>query len=100
MDNKSMRNFAVWALIITLFLVMISVSQNSLQASSVPTEYTYSELTTKAAAGEIQSATIDDTEGKITGETTEDKPFEVNGPIYHSEKTIEMFQANLSLIHI
>ena len=94
MDNKSMRNFAVWALIITLFLVMISVSQNSLQASSVPTEYTYSELTTKAAAGEIQSATIDDTEGKITGETTEDKPFEVNGPIYQSEKTIEMFQEN------
>ena len=94
MDNKSMRNFAVWALIITLFLVMISVSQNSLQASSVPTEYTYSELTKKAAAGEIQSATIDDTEGKITGETTEDKPFEVNGPIYQSEKTIEMFQEN------
>ena len=89
-----MRNFAVWALIITLFLVMISVSQNSLQASSVPTEYTYSELTKKAAAGEIQSATIDDTEGKITGETTEDKPFEVNGPIYQSEKTIEMFQEN------
>ncbi len=94
MDNKSMRNFAVWALIITLFLVMISVSQNSLQASSIPTEYTYSELTKKAAAGEIQSATIDDTEGKITGETTEDKPFEVNGPIYQSEKTIEMFQEN------
>jgi len=94
MDNKSMRNFAVWALIITLFLVMISVSQNSLQASSVPTEYTYSELSTKAAAGEIQSATIDDSEGKITGKTTEDKPFEVNGPQYQSDNTIEMFQEN------
>ena len=94
MDNKSMRNFGVWALIITLFLVMITMSQNSLQGVSTPTEYTYSELTTKAQAGEIQEATISDSEGKITGTTTEDKPFEVNGPLYQSEKTIEMFQQN------
>ena len=94
MDNKSMRNFAVWALIITLFLVMISVSQNSLQAASAPTQYTYSELINKAEAGEIQEALIADTDGKITGKTTEDKPFEVNGPVYQSEKTIEMLEAN------
>ena len=94
MDNKSMRNFAVWALIITLFLVMISVSQNSLQAASAPTQYTYSELIKKAEAGEIQEALIADTDGKITGKTTEDKPFEVNGPVYQSEKTIEMLEAN------
>jgi len=89
-----MRNFAVWALIVTLFLVMISVSQTSLQPGSTPTEYTYSELSQKAATGEIQEATISDADGKITGKTTEDKPFEVNGPVYQSDKTIEMFQAN------
>jgi len=89
-----MRNFAVWALIVTLFLVMISVSQTTLQAGNGPVEYTYSELSKKAAAGEIQSAIIADTDGKITGKTTEDKSFEVNGPVYQSEKTIEMFEAN------
>ena len=89
-----MRNFGVWALIITLFLVMISVSQTSLQAGSAPTEYTYSELTKKAVEGEIASAVISDAEGKITGKTNEDRPFVVNGPTYQSSKTIEMFQAN------
>ena len=94
MDNKSMRNFGVWALIITLFLVMISVSQTSLQANGGPTSYTYSELIEKSEAGEIKSALIADTDGKITGKTTEDKSFEVNGPVYQSEVTIEMFEAN------
>ena len=89
-----MRNFAVWALIITLFLVMISVSQTSLQAGSAPTEYTYSELTKKATAGEISSAVISDAEGKITGKTNEDRPFVVNGPQYQSDNTIQMFEAN------
>jgi len=89
-----MRNFAVWALIVTLFLVMITVSQTTLQTTSGPVEYTYSELGKKAASGEIQSAKISDAEGKITGKTTEDKQFVVNGPIYQSDKTIEMFEAN------
>ena len=94
-----MRNFGVWALIITLFLVMISVSQTSLQAGSAPTEYTYSELTKKAVEGEIASAVISDAEGKITGKTNEDRPFVVNGPTYQSSKTIEMFQANNCLLY-
>ena len=94
MDNKSMRNFGVWALIITLFLVMITMSQNSLQGVSTPTEYTYSELREKAQAGEIQDAIIDETEGKIIGKTTDGKDFEVHGPIYRSDNTIEMFQEN------
>ena len=93
MDNKSTRNFAVWALIITLFLVMTTLSQGSLQSTSAPTSYTYSELVEKTEAGEIKSALIADTDGKITGETTEGKAFEVNGPIYQSEKIVEVFEA-------
>ncbi len=94
MDNKSMRNVAVWGLIITLFLVMITMSQSTLQADGGPTSYTYSELVKKSAAGEIEEALIADTDGKITGKTTEGKNFVVNGPVYQSEQTIKMFEAN------
>jgi len=64
--NISMRNLAIWTLIVTMFLVMISVSQNSLQ----PTQnsvMTYSELTKEVQGGAITSAEIDSDSGVIVG---------------------------------
>ena len=92
--NNNTRNFAVWALILTLFLVMITVSQNTLSPANTPIEYTYSEMGDKVKSGEIAEAQISDDEGKIVGKTSEGKAFTANAPRYQSDKTIELFEEN------
>ena len=93
MSNNT-RNFAVWALILTLFLVMITVSQNTLSPTSAPINYTYSELADKVRAGEIAEAKVSDDEGKITGKTSNGDAFITNAARYQSDKTIELFDEN------
>ena len=92
--NVNMKNLAVWALIITMFLVMLQVSSTSMQAANAPTELTYSEMVEKAKSGAIAEAQIDSDGGKITGTTTDDKKFTVNAPRFESEKTQELFEEN------
>ena len=92
--NNNTRNFAVWALILTLFLVMITVSQNTLSPANTPIEYTYSEMGDKVKSGEIAEVQISDDEGKIVGKTSEGKAFTANAPRYQSDKTIELFEEN------
>jgi cell division protease FtsH len=92
--NVNMKNLAVWALIITMFLVMLSVSSNSMKAASAPTELTYSEMVQKAKAGEISKAEIDSDGGKITGTTSTDQAFVVNSPRFESEATQTLFEEN------
>ena len=77
--NSNMRNFAMWALIITMFMVMITMSQNSFQ-SAPENKYSFSELETKLESGEIaiQSASIDEAGGLITGKLANGDPFKVN----------------------
>ncbi len=75
--NSNMRNLAMWALVIMMFMVMISVSQNSFQ-SQPENKYTFSELEEKVEAGEIKSATIDEAGGLITGTLSNDEPFKAN----------------------
>ncbi len=88
--NISMRNLAIWTLIVTMFLVMISVSQNSLQ----PTQnsvMTYSELTKEVQGGAITSAEIDSDSGVIVGKLSNGDPFRVVGARY-SDKPAELFE--------
>jgi cell division protease FtsH len=92
--NVNMKNLAVWALIITMFLVMLQVSSSSMRAATAPTELTYSEMVEKAKGGAIAKAQIDSDGGKITGETTDNQKFTVNAPRFESEKTQELFEEN------
>ncbi|WP_026941931.1 ATP-dependent zinc metalloprotease FtsH [Hellea balneolensis] len=76
--NMNMKNLAVWALIITMFLVMVQVSSTSMNAASAPNEYTFTELEEVVASGQIAEAEINEAEGLITGTTTDEKPFKAN----------------------
>ena len=76
--NVNMKNLAVWALIITMFLVMLQVSSTSMKSANAPTEYTFSELEQVVAAGSIAEAEVNEAEGLITGKTTDDKSFKAN----------------------
>jgi len=89
--NTNMRNLAMWALVITMFIMMISVSQNSFEVTT-ENKYSYSELENKVAAGEIASAEIDEASGFIAGETTDGKKFTANTSRIE-DRAGEMFEA-------
>ena len=76
--NMNMKNLAVWALIITMFLVMLQVSSTSMNSASAPNEYTFTQLEEVVANGTIAKAEINEAEGLITGETTDNKTFKAN----------------------
>ncbi|MBL4869630.1 MAG: ATP-dependent zinc metalloprotease FtsH [Robiginitomaculum sp.] len=76
-----MRNIGLWAVILLMFLVVISVSQNSLKPAESNVVKTY-ELIEAIEAGEIGSMLIDAHNDKITGKFNNGKPFEANGVIY------------------
>ncbi len=90
--NNNMRNMAMWALVITMFIVMISMSQNSFQAPS-ETPMKYSELVDKVEAGQIKMAEIDSDQGYVSGETMDGKKFKVNSGRYNEEPQ-KLFEAN------
>ena len=90
--NMNMRNFAMWALVITMFFVMITVSQSSFQAPA-ETAIKYSELVEKAKAGQIKEAEIDSDKGFVAGETTDGVKFKVNSGRYNEEPQ-RLFEAN------
>lgn len=90
--NINMRNLAIWALVITMFLLMISVSRNSMQPANTES-VTYSQLVEQVEAGKIKNAVIDDATGKISGETSTGEKFTVQGPVY-SDLPEEMFAEN------
>jgi len=70
-DNQmQMRNFALWALIIAMFVMMISVSQNSLQPAKTD-EITYSEFKDAVEANKIKTVNVDRRLAVIAGETTD-----------------------------
>ncbi len=90
--KMSMRNLAMWALIVTMFLVMISVSQNSLQPVQ-NSEMSYSELTQQVKNGTIVKAEIDSDSGLIVGTLSDGKAFKAIGARY-SDKPAELFEEN------
>jgi len=72
-----MRNFALWALVITLFMIMISVSQNSMNPAKSDA-MTSSEFMVAAETGKIKESHVDLDNYTITGKTTDDKDFKAN----------------------
>ena len=76
-----MRNIGLWAIILLMFLVVISVSQNSLKPSQDNVIKTH-EFNQAITNGTIDSALIDVQSDKITGKFSDGKTFEVNSVIY------------------
>jgi len=92
--NINMKNLAVWALIITMFLVMLQVSSTSMKSANAPTELTYSEMVEKVEAGQVAEAKIENDGAKIVGKTSDDKSFVVNGARFETEPLQELFGEN------
>ena len=67
--KKNNKNIVVWGLVITMFLIMMQVSSNTIKSSSAPNEYTFSQLESEVASSKIAEAEINEAEGLITGET-------------------------------
>ena len=80
MNNTQLRNLAVWGLVVALFLLMLTMSQNSLQSGPEERNLTYSELITQAENGEIQSVQYDQSASVMRGETASGEAFQVVVP--------------------
>jgi cell division protease FtsH len=76
--KKNNKNIVVWGLVITMFLIMMQVSSNTIKSSSAPNEYTFSELESEVASSKIAEAEINEAEGLITGQTADGKRFRAN----------------------
>ena len=76
--KKNNKNIVVWGLVITMLLIMMQVSSNTIKSSSAPNEYTFSELESEVASSKIAEAEINEAEGLITGETADGKRFRAN----------------------
>ena len=72
-----MRNFALWAVIITVFVLMISISRNSMQ-SQKNTGITSSEFETLVETNQVESVKIDKQTGLVIGKKTGGEPFRAN----------------------
>ncbi|MGB0907039.1 MAG: ATP-dependent zinc metalloprotease FtsH [Maricaulaceae bacterium] len=75
--NSKMRNVIMWALVLTMFFVMMTMQQNSL-APKQDTELAYSDFVVAIESGQIKEAELNETSGLVTGKMTDDKPFKVN----------------------
>ncbi len=93
--NPKTRNLITWALIITMFLVMMTMTQNSMTASTTE-KLSYSEFTAAAQAGTLTDVKIDPKTGLITGKTAEDKVFNVNGSPYNDRAEEMMTEAKVA----
>ena len=89
----NMRNFAVWALILTMFAVMVSMSQGSFQATNVTTLKT-SELIDRAESGGLQDVVIDSTGGSVTGKLADGSDFRANVRPFETTDLIEALEAS------
>ena len=76
--KKNNKNIVVWGLVLTMFLIMMQVSSNTIKSSSAPNEYTFSQLENEVASSKIVEAEINEAEGLITGETADGKRFRAN----------------------
>jgi len=73
----NLKTLAMWALVVTMFLIMLTVSQNSFQ---VPQEdkLTYSEFVDAVEAEQIDSALIEQGSNVVTGKKSDGTAFKVN----------------------
>ena len=82
--NINMRNFAIWALILTMFAVMVTMSQGSIENKSVETIKT-SDLFEQAEAGSISDVIIDLQGYKVSGVLSDGKNFTATINPYETE---------------
>jgi len=82
-----MRNFALWAIIITMFLIMITVSQNAMKPA-VSNELTTSEFVTAAKTGQLAEVRIDRSKSTAAGKLKDGQDFtaEFSFSEYYQEK--------------
>jgi len=85
--NPKTRNYVMWAVVITMFLVMMTMTQNSMTNTST-NELSYTEFTQSAEAGTLRDVKIDPQTGVVTGMLDDGKAFRVNGTPY-SDRTAE-----------
>jgi len=85
--NPKTRNYVMWAVVITMFLVMMTMTQNSMTNTST-NELSYTEFTQSAEAGTLRDVKIDPQTGVVTGMLEDGKAFRVNGTPY-SDRTAE-----------
>ncbi len=71
------RNLALWAIIIAMFLAMISLSQNSMKAAQ-PNDVTYTEFSNDVGNGKVKSVEIDYDARKISGKRADGTEFQTN----------------------
>jgi len=64
--NPKTRNYVMWAVVITMFLVMMTMTQNSMTNTST-NELSYTEFTQSAEAGTLRDVKIDPQTGVVTG---------------------------------
>ncbi|MEP3890466.1 MAG: ATP-dependent zinc metalloprotease FtsH [Hellea sp.] len=86
----NMKNIAVWAVIITMFLVMLSVSSTSMKSASAPSDFKYSEMVEKLNNGEILSGELDADTGILTGTLSNQETYQVDTARYN-DNVEEMF---------
>ena len=94
-DNQmQMRNFALWALIIAMFVMMISVSQNSLQPAESD-EISYSVFLDAVESGQIKTSNINTENDTVTGEKSTGEKYTTNypGPLLPDDLT-DILRAN------
>ena len=82
-----MRNFALWAIVITMFLVMISLSQNAMKPAP-GNELTTSEFVTAAKTGQLSEVSIDRSKSTAAGILKDGESFtaEFSFSEYYQEK--------------
>lgn len=90
--NINMKNFAIWALILTMFAVMVTLTQGSVQDNSI-TELKTSELIDRAEAGSISDVMIDSTAGSVTGKLDgSNTPFKANVPRFETSDLVNALE--------
>jgi len=84
--NPKTRNYVMWAVVITMFLVMMTMTQNSMTTKPA-NELGFSDMVAAAESGDIKAAKVDVNTGAVTGERTDGTPFLTNSSPYAAGET-------------
>ena len=97
MNSQQTRNIVIWGAMFALILIMVTMSQNSLRASNAADDLTYSQLIERAESGSIKSVTIDEQNGRITGETVDGEPFFANTSRINGDVGVKLADADVAV---
>ena len=80
MNQQFYRNLAVWAVLLVMLVVLVTMLR---QGHPTPSELSFSDLEARVEAGEVQKVTIEDLQ--ITGRLTDGSDFQTYAPVLTSE---------------